>query len=176
MRKICVSHFLGNMQLESYILWIKKMMIDSTKNLVVPVQIISEDNQQLTIVAVKKVASCAKCSSGQGCGQNPWFRGLISTREMTLPRPAGFPVGRQYAELTLSNTILNRLTILTYGLPLLNFFLALFFCQSLPQWLQFIIALVAVGATLWLEKYYFLYILQKKLQIREIQAAAMLYD
>lgn len=140
----------------------------TTSLLTVAVAILSETEDTLTLQPIDSIADCPRCATGQGCGQNPWFRGIFGKQPLTLPRPADFPHAQTGAELSLPHYLLTYLTMTTYALPLAAFIITLAFCQSFPQWLQFIIALAATAMTFLLTKKHQTTLLKQHLQLHPI--------
>ncbi|SUO93807.1 SoxR reducing system RseC family protein [Suttonella ornithocola] len=113
-----------------------------------PVKIIHQTADTLTVLPVDVIEDCPKCAAGEGCGQNPWFRGFFRKRELTLPRPTNFPENQSFAELQLPNHILNYLTLMVYALPLLSFIITLLLLTNFPAWIPFLGAILLSGLTL----------------------------
>lgn len=120
--------------------------------LAIPVEVLAVDVSWVTVRPVNEVADCPQCQAGQGCGQNPWFRGLLGQKPLRLPRGCADAAQLRlpsYAELCLPNRVLTRLTLLAYGLPLLVFLLVLVVGQAWAAWLQFLLAVLLAGVVVW---------------------------
>ena len=113
----------------------------------IPVEILARDEQTALVrPAWRAQESCLRCSGGNGCGAHLWFRG--SRRDKPLRVPVSIcPPNAVSAELTLPVTTLNALCLLVYALPLTAFFLTLIVTAPLAEWRQFVLALLATGAT-----------------------------
>lgn len=137
---------------------------------IIPVQVLAVGDMGISVQVVNQVADCPQCAAGQGCGQNPWFRGIIGQKSLLLPVNlwSNTPVKFEYAELYLPNTVLTYLTLLLYGLPLFIFFLTLAIGQLLPVWLQFICAILAVLGSLFIGKFIASRMLMRSLLLYQI--------
>ena len=118
-------------------------MTDNT----IRVRIIAADATTLHLVPVDDIRECRRCAEGNGCGNRPWFRGFFRNGSITLPNRDGWRAG-EIAELHLSAAGLNYSALLTYGLPLATFILALAATQSLAEPLQLLAACIALTAAI----------------------------
>lgn len=115
--------------------------------IIIPVHITASDTHTLTVRPQDNMQDCPACARGEGCGARPWFRGLLTCRStLNIPRRNHTLQNGEHAELHLPAHILNRLTALAYGIPLLAFIAALALSQPLPETLQLPLALL-LGAT-----------------------------
>ena len=118
-------------------------MTDNT----IRVRITAADATTLHLVPVDDIRECRRCAEGNGCGNRPWFRGFFRNGSITLPNRDGWRAG-EIAELHLSAAGLNYSALLTYGLPLATFILALAATQSLAEPLQLLAACIALTAAI----------------------------
>ena len=111
------------------------------------VRILAADAAIIHIVPVDDIRECRRCAEGNGCGSRPWFRGFFRHGSIVLPNRDGWRAG-ETAELPLSAAGLNYSALLTYGLPLAAFLLALVATQALAEPLQLLIACAALAAAI----------------------------
>lgn len=135
--------------------------------LAIPVRILTRSAGSITVLPADSIADCPQCAAGQGCGQNPWFRGLLGQAPLTLPCPADFP-DTQTGELTLPTAILTRLTLLAYALPLAIFLTALALTQALPPWLAFGLAISAAAGSSWMARHIAKQLINQHIRLRRI--------
>lgn len=111
--------------------------------LTIPVTIERVDAHHLFLRTHDSTDDCPQCARGEGCGTRPWFRGLRQSRNLLrIPRnPHPWQTGER-AVLQLPARILNRIALLTYGVPLIIFLLTLAASQSLAPILQILPALL----------------------------------
>jgi len=114
---------------------------------IIRVRILAADAATVQIVPVDDIRECKRCAEGNGCGNRPWFRGFFRNGSITLPNRDGWRAG-EIAELHLSAAGLNYSALLTYGLPLATFILALAATQSLAEPLQLLAACIALTAAI----------------------------
>lgn len=111
----------------------------------VPVEVLHCDGRAL-VVRLVEGGGCARCASGEGCGQRPWFHYLFA-EDLALPRPAqGVFTPGQRLTLSLGPGALNWAALLCYGLPLLGFFLGLLLTMARPEGLQLLAGAVGLLA------------------------------
>ena len=118
-------------------------MTDNT----IRVRITAADAATIHIVPVDDIRECRRCAEGNGCGSRPWFRGFFRHGSIVLPNRDGWRTG-ETAELHLSAAGLNISALVTYGLPLAAFLLALVTTQTLAEPLQLPAACSALAATI----------------------------
>ena len=118
-------------------------MTDNT----IRVRITAADATTLHLVPVDDIRECRRCAEGNGCGNRPWFRGFFRNGSIALPNRDGWRAG-ETAELHLSAAGLNYSALLTYGLPLAAFLLALVTTQTLAEPLQLLAACAALTAAI----------------------------
>lgn len=111
------------------------------------VRILAADAATIHIVPVDDIRECRRCAEGKGCGNRPWFRGFFRNGSIILPNRDGWRAG-ETAELHLSAAGLNYSALLTYGLPLAAFLLALVTTQTLAEPLQLLAACAALAAAI----------------------------
>lgn len=133
--------------------------------LTIPVRVCAQTQTTLTLQAIDSIKDCPQCAEGKGCGQNPWFRGIIGQHRFQIPRPEHLPQALEFLELHLSSAVLTQLSMALYGLPLLSFFITLWLSQHFMPWLQFLLALLALSTTVVLGKNWRNRCLQRYLQV-----------
>lgn len=146
-------------------------MNDDKRYYAVPIQVLAIDAEGVTVQAVNQVAGCPQCETGQGCGQNPWFQGFVGKKPLRLPKQladsAELSVS-SFAELLLPHTVVLRLALLTYALPLAGFIVTLMVCAALPVWLQFFAGLCVVFILLMLNRFLLFNSVVKSLSLRKV--------
>ena len=130
------------------------------------VLIVSANALTVSVIPVEEQKDCARCEAGQGCGSMPWFRGLFrSRRALKLPQTTPPLAEGDSATLSIAATTLNKLSLLTYAIPLLGFILALWVSQPYSEGLQLIFALAVMVLIFFISHRLSHRILQQKLHL-----------
>lgn len=112
-----------------------------------PIHITHIDTHHIHFKTTDPRASCPKCAQGQGCGANPWFKGIRPNANITyrLPHSQANPTvhPNTTAYLKIPASLLNRTATILYALALVGFFIGLSsaFLLNLNEGLQLISAL-----------------------------------
>lgn len=144
------------------------MALLNNKNFKTPIEVIENKEQYLIIRFIEKSSECAQCQSGKGCGANPWFKGLFKEKSFTLKKRITNAKKGQHFELILAESVLKKLILLQYALPLSLFIIALSLSQTLVPWQQASSAFFALFIGIKLSEKLKQKLLQKYLQLQTI--------
>lgn len=110
--------------------------------------------QPFTLSLENPQQSCPRCAEGGGCAQSemPWFRArLPQTLTLPDPEPKRFAV-HDSVQLQLDPRAMTVAAIISYGVPLLAFFIGLLLGQSWNEGAQLGLGLGAMLTSAWATK------------------------
>lgn len=116
--------------------------------------------------------SCQRCAEGGGCAQNetPWFRArLPETFTLPDPEPKRFAV-HDSVQLQLDPRAMTVAAIISYGVPLLAFFIGLLLGRGFSEGAQLGLGLGAMLTSAWATKRFETWWLRRYLRVMPCQS------